>query len=125
MDRRTVLALVLVAAVILLTPKLFAPPRAPLPTDSTALVDSAPRLTVDTTAAPATAPLVPVAPRDTSVVRIPAETLHVADSNASLAFATIGGALQRVELKQYKSLGPREGPVVLEGRGAPLLKFRG
>ena len=30
-----------------------------------------------------------------------------------------------VELKQYRSLGPDEGPVVLEGRGAPLLKFRG
>ena len=124
MDRRTVLALVLVAAVILLTPKLFAPPRAPLPTDSTALVDSAPRPTMDTAATPATVAPVAVASRDT-VVRIPAETLHVADSNSSLAFANTGGALQSVELKQYKSLAPGDGPVVLEGRGQPLLSFRG
>ncbi len=125
MDRRTVLALVLVAAVILLTPKLFAPPRAPLPSDSVALTDSAPRPTMDTAATPAAAAPVAVAPRDTTVVRIPAETLHVADSNSSIAFVSTGGALQRVELKQYKSRAPSGGPVILEGRGAPLLKFRG
>jgi YidC/Oxa1 family membrane protein insertase len=51
--------------------------------------------------------------------------LHVADSNASISFVNTGAALQRVELKQFKSLGPDSGPVVLEGRGAPLLKFRG
>jgi YidC/Oxa1 family membrane protein insertase len=126
MDRRTVLALVLVAAVILLTPKFFAPPPpTPLPTDSAVVTDSAPRPTGNTATPPPTVAPVAVAPRDTTVVRIPAETLHVADSNASISFVNTGAALQRVELKQFKSLGPDSGPVVLEGRGAPLLKFRG
>ena len=125
MDRRTVLALVLVAAVILLTPKLFAPPPVvPPAADSVALTDSVPRRAdTATTQAPA-APAV-VAPRDTAVVRIPAETLHVADSNASITFVNSGAALYRVELKQYKSLAPADGPVVIEGRGEPLLRFRG
>jgi YidC/Oxa1 family membrane protein insertase len=126
MDRRTVLALVLVAAVILLTPKLFAPPQvAPTAADSNALTDSASLRPADTATTQAPAAPVAVARRDTAVVRIPAETLHVADSNSSLSFVNTGGALQRVELKHYKSLAHGDGPVRLEGRGAPLLKFRG
>src|SRR5688572_20969192 len=102
MDRRTVLALVLVAAVIILTPKFFAPPPlAPLPTDSAVVTDSATRPTGNTATPPATVAPVAVAPRDTTVVRIPAETLHVADTNASISFVNTGGALQRVELKQF------------------------
>ena len=99
MDRRTVLALVLVAAVILLTPKFFAPPPpAPLPADTTALTDSAQRTTANPAPTPATVAPSAVVPRDSAVVRVPAETLHVADSNASFSFVNTGGALQRVEL---------------------------
>jgi YidC/Oxa1 family membrane protein insertase len=130
MDRRTVLALVLVAAVILLTPRLFPPPpRAPLsPADSIGLADST-RRAADTAATAVTPAPAVVAQRDTAVVRIPAETLHVADTNAAFAFVNKGAALERVELRHYKSLskalGGRDGQVQLEGRGAPLLKFRG
>ena len=126
MDRRTVLALVLVAAVILLTPRFFQPPpRAPLPTaDSSVVVDSTRRAAPDTAArAAAAAPV--VVPRDTTVARIPAETLHVADSNSAFAFVNTGAALERVEMRQYRALGGRSGPVQLEGRGTPLLSFRG
>jgi YidC/Oxa1 family membrane protein insertase len=125
MDRRTVLALVLVALVILLTPRLF--PTAPrvLPTaDSSTVVDTV-RPPRDTTpsaigAATAAAPL-----QDTTILRIPAETLHVADTNAAFTFLNTGGALQQVELRQYRALNGSDGPVRLDGDGAPLLSFRG
>jgi len=127
MDRRTVLALVLVAAVILLTPRLFPPAtRVPqLPADSTVVVDSVPRATADTQQRAVTAAPAPTAQRDTTLVRIPAETLHVADSNAAFSFLNTGGALDQVELRPFRALGGVEGPVRLEGRGVPLLRFRG
>ncbi len=127
MDRRTVLALVLVAAVILLTPRLFPPvPRVlQLPPDSSVLADSTPRATTDTQQRAVTAAPAPVTQRDSALVRIPAETLHVADTTAAFAFLNTGGVLQHVELRPYRALGGREGPVRLEGRGAPLLQFRG
>jgi YidC/Oxa1 family membrane protein insertase len=127
MDRRTVLALVLVAAVILLTPRLFPPaPRVPLaPADTTAVID-APRQVPETAQRAVTAAPAPTTQRDTAtLVRIPAETLHVADSNSVFSFLTTGGALHQVELRQYRALGGREGAVKLEGHGAPLLSFRG
>jgi YidC/Oxa1 family membrane protein insertase len=58
-------------------------------------------------------------------VHVPAETLLVADSSAAYSFSTLGGALQQVELRQYRALGGREGAVTLEGRGIPLIRFQG
>jgi YidC/Oxa1 family membrane protein insertase len=125
MDRRTVLALVLVAAVILLTPRLFPPaPLVPPLTDTSTAVDSQ-RLPADTAQRAVTAAPAPVAQRDTSMVRIPAETLFVADTNAAFEFLSIGGALQQVEMRQYRALGGREGLVRLEGGVVPLLRFSG
>ena len=127
MDRRTVLALVLVAAVILLTPRLFPPaPVVPLtPADSSVVADSTPRATTDTQQRAVTAATAPVAQRDTALVRIPAETLHVADSTSAFSFLNTGGVLQSAELRQFRALGGREGPVRLDGRGSPLLSFSG
>ena len=125
MDRRTVLALVLVAAVILLTPRLFPPaPLAPPLADTSTVVD-APRVPADTAPRTVTAAPAPVAQRDTSFIRIPAETLLVADTNAAFSFLNVGGALQQVEMLQFRALGGREGQVKLEGRGVPLLSFTG
>ena len=126
MDRRTVLALVLVAAVILLTPRLFPPaPRVSPSADSSAVADSLPRATTDTQQRAVTAAPAPVTQRDTTMVRVPAETLLVADSTAEFSFVNTGGVLQRVELRQYRALGGAEGPVRLEARGSPLLRFSG
>ena len=126
MDRRTLLALVLVALVILLTPRLFAPPP-PVATraDSSVVVDSV-RPPIDTaqrTVSP-TPPAVAAQP-ETTLVRVPAETLHVGDSTSAFTFVNQGGALQQVEMRQFRALGGREGVVKLEGDGAPLLAFRG
>jgi YidC/Oxa1 family membrane protein insertase len=126
MDRRTLLALVLVALVIILTPRFFAPPPpAVTSADSSAIVDpvrqpidTTPRIVAPTPAAVAAQP-------DTSIVHAPAETLHVADSTSSFTFVNQGGALQEVEMRQFRALGGREGAVKLEGDGPPLLAFRG
>lgn len=129
MDRRTVLALVLVAAVILLTPKLFppAPPavRAPV-VDSVAPAPSAtggapsvpgvaPARTADTTAA--------VAPP--AVAAVPVESVTVAGEQARYHFTNVGGALAQVELLRFDALGGRDGDVTLRGRRAPLLRAVG
>jgi YidC/Oxa1 family membrane protein insertase len=126
MDRRTVLALVLVALVILLTPRLFPPsPRvSPVSADSSTIIDSV-RQPRDTVPRPASAPAAPAARPDSAIVRIAAETLHVADTTAAFTFVSTGAALHAVELRQYRALGHREGPVRLEGRGSPLITFRG
>jgi YidC/Oxa1 family membrane protein insertase len=127
MDRRTVLALVLVAAVILLTPRLFPPaPRAPqTPPAASVSGDSVAPPAAETQAtvvAPAPAPaLTPGTP----TVRVPAETLHVADSNAAFTFVNTGGALLQVVQQRYRALGGTMGQVVLEGRGSPLIRFTG
>jgi len=127
MDRRTVWALVLVAAVILLTPRLFPPaPPAPLqPVDSSVLSDSLPRARADTSPRAVTAAPSPTTQRDSALVRVPAETLFVADSNAAFSFLNTGAVLQQAELRQFRALGGREGSVKLEGRGIPLLRFQG
>ena len=126
MDRRTVLALVLVAAVILLTPRLFPPvPPALPPVDSLVLTDSSARPTADTSRPAVIAAPVPVSTPEPNLVRIPAETLQVADTNAAFSVLNTGAALQQVELRQFRALSGREGPVHLEGHGTPLIKFRG
>ena len=126
MDRRTVLALVLVALVILLTPRLFPPAPRVLPTaDTSAIVDS-PRQPSDTTPrAMSAAPAAAVTQQDTTILRIPAETLHVADTNAAFTFLNTGAALHQVEQRQFRALNGSNGVVRLEGDGAPLLSFRG
>ena len=125
MDRRTVLALVLVALVILLTPKLFPPAPRVMPTaDSITVVDTT-RPPADTTSRAIGAVSAPVAQPDTAVLRIPAETLHVADTNAAFTFLNRGAALQHVELRQFRALNGTEGTVRLDGHGTPLLSFKG
>ena len=131
MDRRTVLALVLVALVILLTPKLF--PTAPrvLPTaDSSGVVDSvgiADSLRQPNDNTPPTIGGAPIAgaQQDSTLIRVPAETLHVADTNAAFTFLNVGATLQQVELLQYRALNGSDGVVRLDGRGAPLISFKG
>ena len=131
MDRRTVLALVLVALVILLTPRLFPPAPRELPTtdssrvvDSIGVVDSLRQPNDNTPPAIGGVPIA-AARQDSAVIRVPAETLHVADSNAAFTFLNVGGALQRVELRPYRALNGADGAVQLDGRGAPLISFKG
>jgi YidC/Oxa1 family membrane protein insertase len=62
---------------------------------------------------------------ESALVRVPAETLHVADSTSTITFVNTGGALLQVVQRQFKALGGTTGPVVLEARGSPLIRFSG
>jgi YidC/Oxa1 family membrane protein insertase len=127
MDRRTVLALILIVAVIVLTPRFFSigpvvppPPadtlRATVP-DTTRPAIGAPR----DTAPPSVAPAAP----STATLAAPPETLIVADSLARYRFSTRGGVLESVELSSYRALGSRSGVVALRAHDAPLIRFVG
>ncbi|HEX9564235.1 MAG TPA: YidC/Oxa1 family insertase periplasmic-domain containing protein [Gemmatimonadaceae bacterium] len=128
MDRRTVLALVLVAAVILLTPRLFQPPpRLPvIPADSGMIAESAAVQPVPVApAAPQSTVSAPPSSQSEIPTRVPAETVAVSDSTATFRFTNRGAALVDVELGQFRSLGATSGPVRLGSRGAPLVRFQG
>lgn len=129
-DRRTVLALFLVAIVILLTPRIFPPPPRPtLPVADTIATITAPP--ADSPAVQPVTPAVNAAPAgtvstvDTLAVRVPAETLTVADSNSSIRFVNTGGALLDVDLLGFDALGSRSGHVRIGLPGTPLVRFEG
>jgi len=130
-DRRTILALVLVAAVIVLMPRLF-------PGRSRVVPQAG-----DTTAVPAeqgTPAQSEKAPHDSTVAQlanrvpgtgapvaapgVPADTITVVDSVARYRFISTGGTLQDVELRRYRALSRGDGSMVLRTPSAPLLRFR-
>ncbi len=130
MDRRTILALVLVAAVIFLTPRLFPRRVVPIvPADSSSLIqDSAttPASRSDSmvTAAPTVAPA--TSQTEPAPAAPPTDTIIVADSSASFRFSTRGAALLDVDLNDYEGQGARSDRVVrLNAPERPLISLRG
>ncbi len=139
MDRRTILALVLVVLVILLTPRLF-PGRRRLggiagdtvsnpvgdtlagrqPTKARAPSEQLPR---DTQIVPAVASVAPAETTRKSVSER-VDTVAVAGDAAAYRFVSLGGTLMDVELTSFKSLGPADGPLFLRSPESPLLRFR-
>jgi YidC/Oxa1 family membrane protein insertase len=130
MDRRTVLALILVVAVIFLTPRLFpGRPRLPKPVqDSIAALQQqsnatsrgvkSPGPVQSEAVTPATAVLQP------GSARVGGDTLVVEDVVAKYHFVNVGGVLQDVELVNYKSLTLADGTVRLHAPIAPLVRFQ-
>src|SRR5687768_517238 len=129
MDRRTVLALVLTAIVIVATPMLFSP--APRPTvDTTAQVrrDTVP-VTVTEPPPPArTAPTPPtqppVAPAPVPAIR--PETTVVRTDHAIYRISSIGGTPTTITLPEHRSLRPgtpRNTPVSLLEPGERLIRL--
>lgn len=137
MERRTILAVILIAAVIILTPRFFPPgPVVQRPTADTLRVDTPatptapPTVGARTDSAPAAAPgetPAPGVPAVTSATPPPAppETVSVRDSIAHYRFSTRGGVLESVELTHFEALGSRTGVVTLRGDQRPLLRFIG
>ena len=139
MDRRTILALALVAAVIVLVPRLFpGRPRIPRPPASdtarvalpTRLVESESASQHQRQTARAEEPItsrISNARSDTTAAqsRARADTIAVEGSMAKYNFSTIGGALERVELRGFKALPAGDGAVALRAPRGPLLRFRG
>ena len=129
MDRRTLLALVLTAIVIVVTPILFpGPKRPPVNRDSVAAVDSlARRDTIAVAAQPA--PTISAAPGRTrrttpATPIVAAETTTVATPNGVYRISSMGGTPVSVSLPPYRSLreGTR-GPVELVESGDRLVRL--
>ena len=136
MDKRTLLALALMALVIVITPRFFSSKRPPAAaTDSAAAVPSAKGDTVAraTTATPTPAPAdsarrlaapPPVAARrDTT----PHENVTLATPHAEYSLVNPGAAPQSVRIGSYKDLRPGHpdptGVTITDGSG-PLLRYR-
>lgn len=133
MEKRTVLALVLVALVVIITPKLFPTPQRAGPTAVPSPVDSAsspaPRApTAIQRPAPesvAVSPEPAVAGRPETVTAASRpESVTVADSVSQTTFSTAGGSLLRVELKGYRALDKTERNVALTTGSSPLVSYR-
>ena len=120
MDRRTLLALLLTAIVIVVTPMLFPAPRRPSVADTgrpradsappAESVVSAPAQRVPAiSAAPGTAPAVAVSPARPAA-STPVETTTVTTSRAVYRFSTYGATPTAVTLPEYRSLRPGATP---------------
>jgi YidC/Oxa1 family membrane protein insertase len=127
MDKRTVLALVLVALVVIITPALF-PTARPTPPQPERNAPSAPAQTdsavaTDTAPAPDTMSL-STSERIPAAAPIRAESIMVADSLMEAVFSGAGASMVRVELLRYRALDQRNGHVTLTAGSTPLLSYR-
>ncbi|MEO6443847.1 MAG: membrane protein insertase YidC [Gemmatimonadaceae bacterium] len=139
MDKRTILALALVAIVIIVTPKLFptavpttpakAVPGAPVATDSipaSAPIESAatPLPAPATVAAPATRPASDSLGAVATAGRV--DSTVVADSMAEFLFTNMGAAPLRVRLPKFRALNSSHGTedVRITPGDQPLLGYR-
>lgn len=127
MDKRTVLALILVALVIIITPKLFPTPQRVQPPLRAPAADTA---VVPPTVAPQQS-AVPrgestLARRDSLELQALAATDSVSssDSLSRAILSTAGGSLLRVELTKFAALDKSGRHVVLTTGSSPLLSFR-
>lgn len=124
MDRRTVLALVLVAAVILLTPRLFPTRPAVVPPKPDSAATAAPsRPESATPAAVSTGQQRAVADSARPAEQITADTVVVADSAAVYRFVNRGAVIAGVELAGFRALGAHQGSVALTASASPLIRF--
>jgi YidC/Oxa1 family membrane protein insertase len=128
MDRRTVIALLLVAVVVLITPRLFPtrPTAAAAKRDTVVATPSTTREKVDV-AITAEAPAGVMAPRKLNrpVEAAPLiEVSSVEDSLAKYEFSSLGAAIRRVDLKKHRGLGSLGGNASLVDADQPLIGYR-
>lgn len=135
MDRRTLLALALMAVVIAVTPLLFPSSRrqAPVTADSVAAIARADSLTSATPAPPApnptvTTPAVAAAAAAVSAAPRPLtpESTVVAGKESRLILGNPGAAPVAVRIDDFESLRPgrRDSSLTLQPTRGPLLRFR-
>lgn len=136
MEKRMILALVLTAAVVGLTPVLF--PPAPVPArraDSTAVApaasaqrapDQAQQPAVTTPVPVAVSPVVPtIADSATGVAPVArTDSAVVTTDLATYRFVDVGAAPVSVVINRYDNLATRGSPVDLGTTGSPLLRYK-
>lgn len=130
MDKRTFLALLLTALVIVLTPYLFpsarrTPPRVPATADSVrARLDTA-HAAMPAAAATPPSSAVQAAPRVAAAgTPLRADTTTLRAAKATYAFTAQGAAPLSMNLVDYRSRRPADGPVTLESTRGALLVYR-
>ena len=125
--RRIVLAVVLMAAVLVLTPILFPTPK-PAPGAVALIADTSSRS--DTTVAPSVAvsPSTSIPRLPDSLLAMPVDTTAVATARAVFRTTSRGASLIGAQMQQYKALrkGTRDtgDPVELANTGDRLIAFR-
>jgi YidC/Oxa1 family membrane protein insertase len=127
MEKRTVLALVLVALVIVITPRFFPSNRSPV---TSAVVDtpkptSAPSSTAHSVVQ-SREPAVEATDTNRTEKAVPVEKTLVGDTLSSFEFSSAGATLSRVILHSYGDLTVRKSgaPVELTAGNAPVLSYR-
>ena len=135
MDKRFIIFVILAAAILIITPRLFPPPVAPLPAGSTAdsaLVATSPESSaaasaraVDTPVATTLVPTPPTAAvaESLSAAAVKADTIKVVGSKATYSFSTVGAVPLGVELHGYQALSGPDGPVQMARTGVPLMEY--
>jgi len=126
-ERRVILAIVLMLIVAVLPSILFPPKKPVRQTGGRAVGDTTPTPAVAESAAAPAPPFALSAPSARPPVRpsagVPAETVWVTSSRYRLGFGTAGAELVRAELPEYRSFaaGDSGRPVQLVPAGRPLL----
>jgi YidC/Oxa1 family membrane protein insertase len=135
MDRRTVVALVLMALVIVVTPRLFPSPKRATPDaiaadsakalSAAAALDTLAKVSVTPPTISASAPAKVSAQSATPAVVVAADSVVLAASKSQLSIISPGGVPSVVRLNDYINLRPgtRQPMVVGQQRG-PLLHYR-
>src|SRR5688572_3224135 len=130
MDKRSVIALVLIFIVII-GGGILRPKTPPVATDTTTVptrVDSAPRAPAATTPATrdtvSSRPAIGPATSTQAVTVARAETTTVGAKGRELRFVSPGASLSGVTLTDYPDLKRRNGPIALAPTNGPLLRYR-
>lgn len=125
MDRRMLLAVVLMFGVIVITPKLF--PSRPAASRPNAVTTAGPSSTLPSTTAPSprlTPAPVTTAVRDTAPL-VPATTVTFQDNHSTARLSSAGASLESVDMRGFKALGGEKGDrVQLSAGSQPLLSYR-
>jgi YidC/Oxa1 family membrane protein insertase len=128
MDKRFFLAIALAIGVVLITPKLFPPPPAPIMTavDSAAVpaAGTAPASAPVPTTVQATPAAAPAGAGATGTAAFAPETTNVATPKAVFHFSNAGASLIGATLEDYVVLPKRDHPVELGRRGGALVTYR-
>lgn len=128
MDKRFLILLAVVVVVVLLTPRLFPAPPAPMKTlaDSVAALDTTHRAVAESSAVPPASPAPRAPAADTTSLATSsarADTIAVRTSNATYRFSTRGAAPIGARMEDFRAYSKGNGKVELARDGAPLLSY--
>lgn len=134
MDKKLLIALLLTAIVVAVTPILFPTPRRTPPVTSAVTPTQNVEPVTSERSLPATSPTAPlvvgsvidtsvISPLVQSVTPTRSEVTTVSTMTTEYQFTNIGAAPVSAVFREYRNLGPARGPVDLRIPGRPLLRY--